>query len=224
MDLLALCTLAVGSFVLALSGALVPGPMFSATVAGSHRHGFWFGPRVVLGHAMAELAVIALLFAGLALVMKNDWVVLGIAAGGSVMLVWMGLGLVRQARRPPDVEAEAGVLRFGAVATGFLTSILNPYWYLWWVMMPALLFTAARQWGWAGVAVFFLGHISADLFWYSLTALGVSRGRRLLQGRAYKSLLVGCAVILFVMAVLFTKLAIDVGAGLLLSGATAESA
>ena len=42
-----LAGLAVGSFVLALSGALVPGPMLSATVAGSHRRGFWFGPGVI---------------------------------------------------------------------------------------------------------------------------------------------------------------------------------
>jgi len=207
--LVELIALAFGSFILALSGALVPGPMFAATLAGSHRDGFWFGPRVVLGHALAELAVVALLFAGLALFMKNVRVVIVIAAVGSAALVWMGVGLARQSRRPPDVAEGAAFLRFGAAATGLITSVLNPYWYLWWVTMPALLMTAAREMGWMGVAAFFLGHISADFAWYSLASFSISRGRRLLQGRLYKGLLIACAVILFVMAGLFLKLAVE---------------
>jgi hypothetical protein len=37
----------------------------------------------------------------------------------------------------------------------------------------------------------------------------VSRGRNLLRGRLYKVLLIGCATILFVLAVLFVKLAVE---------------
>ncbi|MBE3123781.1 MAG: LysE family transporter [Planctomycetes bacterium] len=207
-----LLALAFGSFFLALSGALVPGPMFSATVAGSHRKGFWFGPGVILGHALAELAVLGLLVLGLASFLENRWVLVTIGAVGAVALVWMGVGLVRQARRPPDVE-QAAVLRLGAVPTGIITSILNPYWYLWWVTQPALLLASAVALGWPGIAAFFAGHISADLGWYSLASLSVSRGKHLLQGRLYKGLLIGCAGILFVMAVLFARLALLKGLG-----------
>ncbi|HUU11894.1 MAG TPA: LysE family transporter [Phycisphaerae bacterium] len=207
LDLLGL---ALGSFILALSGALVPGPMFSATVAGSHRRGFWFGPGAVLGHALAELPVVALLVLGLASFMENRWVLVGIGTVGAAALVWMGLGLLGQSRRPPDVEAR-GILRLGAIPTGFITSVVNPYWYLWWVTQPALLLAGAVAMGWPGVAAFFGGHISADLVWYSATSLGISRGRRLLEGRLYKALLIGCAGILFVMAVLFAKLALEKG-------------
>jgi threonine/homoserine/homoserine lactone efflux protein len=201
--------LAVGSFVLALSGALVPGPMFSATVAGSHRRGFWFGPGAVLGHAMAELPVVLLLLAGLSTYLDNRWVLVVIGSVGAATLVWMGVGLIRQSRRHPDVGQEAGLLRFGAVLTGLLTTLLNPYWYLWWVTQPALLLVSARQMGWLGVGAFFIGHISADLAWYSATSLSVAKGRRLLQGTAYKALLIACAVILFVMAVLFARLVVE---------------
>jgi len=209
---LELAALAGGSFVLALSGALVPGPMFSATLAGSHRRGFWFGPGVILGHALAELPVVALLVLGLASFLENRWVLIVIGSVGSVALVWMGVGLVRQSRRPPEVE-DVGVLRLGAVPTGFITSVFNPYWYLWWMTQPALLLASAVSLGWAGVAAFFLGHISADLGWYSLASLSISRGRGILQGRLYKALLIGCAVILFVMAVLFVKLAVEKAMG-----------
>ena len=70
-----------------------------------------------------------------------------------------------------------------------------------------MLLVSARESGWPGVAAFFVGHISADLVWYSAAAFGVSRGRRFLTGRGYQALLVVCALILFVMAGLFLVLA-----------------
>lgn len=206
-----LMALGFGSFVLALSGALVPGPMFSATLAGSHRKGFWFGPLVVLGHALAEAPVVVLLLLGLTTVLTNDWVLVTIGSVGAVALVWMGVGLVRQARRPAEDVQEPGFVRLGAVPTGIITSVVNPYWYVWWVTQPTPLLAGAASLGWAGVAAFFIGHISADLAWYSAASFSISRGRSLLEGRAYKVLLVLCALILFVMAGLFAKLAVEKG-------------
>jgi len=205
-----LAGLAVGSFVLALSGALVPGPMLSATVAGSHRRGFWFGPGVVLGHALAEMPVVVLLALGVSAFLENRWVLTAIGGVGAVALTWMGVGLLRQMGR--DTAApEPGFVRLGAVTTGLITSVVNPYWYLWWVTQPTVLLAGAATMGWLGVAAFFIGHISADLAWYSAASLSVAKGRRLLQGRFYKALLIACAGILFVMAVLFAKLAIEKG-------------
>ncbi len=213
---MALAGIAAGSFVLALPGALVPGPMFSVTLAGSHRHGFWFGPGVVLGHALAEAPVVAALLLGLSQFLKEPWLLVAIGTVGGGTMILMGVALARRVGRPPPLSSGspdgpqargAGLVRFGPIPAGFLTSILNPYWYLWWVTQPAYLLAAAWQMGWAGVAAFFVGHISVDLLWYSATSLGVSRGRRLLMGKGYQALLVVCAIILFVMAALFLVLA-----------------
>lgn len=208
--MLDLVGLAVGSFVLALSGALVPGPMLSATLAGSHRRGFWFGPGVVLGHALAEIPVVVLLLLGISSFLQNRWVLTAIGGVGAVALAWMGVGLLRQMNRDA-AAAEPGFVRLGSVPTGFITSLVNPYWYLWWVTQPTVLLAGAATMGWLGVAAFFIGHISADLGWFSAASWSVAKGRRLLQGRFYKALLIGCAGILFVMAVLFAKLAVEKG-------------
>ncbi len=208
--MLDLVGLAVGSFVLALSGALVPGPMLSATLAGSHRRGGWFGPGVVLGHALAEIPVVVLLLLGISSFLENRWVLTAIGGVGAVALAWMGVGLLRRMKQ--DAAApEAGFVRLGAVPTGLITSLVNPYWYLWWVTQPTVLLAGAATMGWLGVAAFFIGHISADLGWFSAASWSVAKGRRLLQGRFYKALLLVCAGILFVMAVLFAKLAVEKG-------------
>ena len=100
-----------------------------------------------------------------------------------------------------------------AVSAGFLTSIGNPYWHFWWVTQPLALLAIATARGWPGIAAFFIGHICADLAWYSATSLGVASGRRFLAGRTYAGLMIGCGVMLFVMAGLFLKLAIDLVQG-----------
>jgi threonine/homoserine/homoserine lactone efflux protein len=197
--------------------------MFSATVVGSHRHGFWFGPRVIVGHALCEAVMIGLLLVGLATFLSNSRVLIGIGTVGGATMIWMGLSLMGQARRyssglrlpPVEDPAAAGALRFGATTTGIVTSVLNPYWYLWWVAVAPPLVAMAKGAGWLGVGAFATGHISADMLWYSLTSLGVSSGRRLLQGRAYQVLLVVCGLILLAMAGLFLAFAAEKFWGLL---------
>jgi threonine/homoserine/homoserine lactone efflux protein len=205
--LLELAAVAGGSFVVALSGALMPGPVLAVTIAGVRQKGFWFGPLVVLGHGMVELPIVLLLALGLGAVLGNPWVVVAIGYVGAAAMAWMGVGLLRQAGRPPEAATEGSGSRLGAVGAGALTSLANPYWYLWWVSMGAVLLAGAAKAGWIGVAVFFAGHISADLAWYSLIALGVARGRRYLDGRLYQGLLVLCALVLVVMAARFLYMA-----------------
>jgi len=79
------------------------------------------------------------------------------------------------------------------------------------VALPAAgpIWASAQAAGWLGLVVFFAGHISGDLLWYSVISFGVSRGRRYLQGRLYKGLLIGCAAILLAMVGLFAKLAVE---------------
>jgi len=237
LNILTLAGLAGGSFVLALSGALAPGPMLFVTLAGSRRHGFWFGPLAVLGHALAELPVVLLLLLGLSALLANAYVLAAIGGIGAAALIWMGIGMIGQARRPPVETLGAGApgttgpagetspggpaagrgrgILAEAVPAGFLTSIGNPYWHLWWVTCPTYLLASAAAQGWPGVAAFFIGHISADLAWYSATALGVAGGRRFLAGRLYTGLLVVCGVALFVMAGFFLKLAVETTASVL---------
>jgi threonine/homoserine/homoserine lactone efflux protein len=72
-----------GSFVLALTGALAPGPMLTATISESARRGFWSGPLIVLGHGVLEALLLSTLLAGVGEWLKRDAVLgaLGLAGG-----------------------------------------------------------------------------------------------------------------------------------------------
>jgi threonine/homoserine/homoserine lactone efflux protein len=205
-----LAAVAGGSFVLSFSGALMPGPVLAATIAGTQRKGFWYGPGVVLGHAILEVLILAAIVWSLkrTYALDSPWAVMAIAVVGAAVMAWMGVDLIRQALRPAGAAAVEEGRRIGAVAAGIVTTALNPYWYVWWIAAPLPLIVAAVKIGWLGVLVFYLAHESGDLLWYALVSFGVAGGRRFLDGRPYKVLLIGCAVILFGMVPLFLELAV----------------
>ena len=69
------------SFGIAFSGALMPGPLLSATISESIRRGPSTGPLFILGHGILELILIAALFLGLApiLVQKEVFIFISLA-------------------------------------------------------------------------------------------------------------------------------------------------
>jgi threonine/homoserine/homoserine lactone efflux protein len=87
-----LAAIFLSSFVLALSGAMMPGPLLTATIGESARRGPSTGPLLILGHGILEVALLLLLFLGLSPFFQNRWVFIGIALAGSLILFWMAAG------------------------------------------------------------------------------------------------------------------------------------
>jgi threonine/homoserine/homoserine lactone efflux protein len=188
-----------GSFVLALSGVMTPGPILTATVAESAHRGFWAGPLMMVGHALLELLLVLAIIQGLAAHLKSPPVIGIIALLGGGVLIWLGLSMVRQAS---GLSLEGTTVDHRAektthpVVLGILTTLSNPYWSLWWATIGLGYLVAAMKYGAVGLLVFFGGHISADFSWYSLVSFGVSRGKTLLRDRGYRIMIQVCGFFL----------------------------
>jgi threonine/homoserine/homoserine lactone efflux protein len=194
--LFTLFTIFASSFVIALSGALMPGPLLTATISESSRRGFWTGPLMIAGHAILELALVVALFLGLAPFFQMPAVFVVSALAGAVILIWMAAGMLRSL---PTLRLswEGGQQKMNSpVLNGILMSVSNPYWIIWWATIGIGYIFYAWQYGLWGIAFFFAGHISADLAWYSFIAGAVARGRRLLSDRLYRRLIGLCALFL----------------------------
>jgi threonine/homoserine/homoserine lactone efflux protein len=198
--------IAFSSFVLALSGALVPGPLFTLTVSESLKSGFRAGPLIILGHAVLELFIVLLLVLQITPFLTGDAVRLGIGLVGGILLVLMGGGLLRDSRRA-RISLSGGDESRGMhpVLTGIVGSVSNPYWAIWWLTIGLGYLMSSLRLGAGGVFAFYTGHIAADLAWYSLISYGVSRGRGIISDRAYRVLLALCGLFLVLFGLWFIK-------------------
>jgi threonine/homoserine/homoserine lactone efflux protein len=195
------------AFIVALSGAMMPGPLLTITIGESARRGFLAGPLIILGHAILEFALILALAGGLSVFLAMAGVSHVIAVVGGVFLLYMGAGMTRDAaagRISLNItgagRAAAGGFhlqkRVPPVLAGILFSLSNPYWSLWWATIGLGYITLSLQKGTWGLAAFFTGHILADLVWYSLIAAAVAGGRKFLSDRLYSGIIVACGLFL----------------------------
>lgn len=79
---------------------------------------------------------------------------------------------------------------------GILTSLSNPYWFIWWATIGLAYLSLSLKFGIAGAVIFYLSHIMADLVWYTFVSVGVSHSRKFLAGKGYKILLYSCSIML----------------------------
>ncbi|MFZ2448120.1 MAG: LysE family transporter [Syntrophobacteraceae bacterium] len=189
----------ITSFTVALSGALMPGPLFTITISESARRGCRAGPLLIAGHALLELVLVIAVCRGLGVYLKMDPVMAATAFLGGFILLWFGIDMVRTAGKlslARDIEGPSGAGGGNLVLTGAVASLANPYWTLWWTTFGLGYLMKISDTGAAGVAVFFTGHIAADFVWYSFISFGVGRGRSLMRDGAYRGLIRACGVFL----------------------------
>lgn len=192
------------SFFVALSGALVPGPLFTITVAESAKRGFITGPLIILGHAILELILIMFLILGLSPFISNPKVVIIISLLGGLMLMYMGLMMIKDARTAHlSTAVEGNGKGIHPVLSGIIGSVSNPYWTIWWATIGLGYLVSSLKFGIPGIIIFFLGHISADLGWYSFISFAVSRGRKVIGDTGFKFLFYLCGIFLIFFGIWF---------------------
>jgi threonine/homoserine/homoserine lactone efflux protein len=197
---LSLIAIFTSSFVIALSGALMPGPLLTVTVSESTHRGAIAGPLMILGHAILELSLVLALLSGLAPFLKRDEVFVVIALVGGCILLWMAVSMFRSL---PTLRLELSGEQQkprNLILAGILMSIANPYWTIWWATIGLGYILHSVKFGIAGVIAFFIGHIFADLAWYAFISFSVAKGRSYFNDNVYRRLIGGCAIFLIIFA------------------------
>lgn len=188
------------SFLIALSGALMPGPLLTVTVSEATRRGAVAGPLMILGHGILELALVLALLSGLAPFLQRDDVFVAISLAGGTILLWMAVSMFRSLPGLSLNYSAAEGKKQNLILTGIIFSLANPYWLIWWASIGLGYIVYSVQFGVAGVVSFFAGHILADFAWYAFISFGVAKGRRFFNDSAYRGLIGGCALFLLLFS------------------------
>ena len=185
------------SFVVGLSGALMPGPLLALTVGEAARHGFWSGPLLVLGHAILELSLVVALVFGLSKVVGNGLVFSIVGIVGGLVLIYMGVSTIKQGWRSTGIPTSTmKTANRMLVVSGIVVSASNPYWLIWWATIGTTYLLWSLKVGVWGVASFFTGHIFADLIWYTFISFIIVKGKKLISNNIYKWFLIVCGLAL----------------------------
>ncbi len=223
MSLLTICCTA---FVVGLSGAMAPGPVLAAVVSETLKSGFKAGPLIVLGHAILEVLVVTAAVAGLGAWLARPLWQAALGMIGGIMLALMGVFTIITARAAATAvvnglsSQQASSQWRGPVAAGFLLSLSNPYWLLWWVTIGLFYVSQAWERRLLGLSVFYFGHIGSDLAWYSLVAALVAAGRRSIPPSIYRWALVLCGLALIGLGIKFGIAGFSTGKAALHTSAT----
>jgi len=204
-------TIFASAFVIGLSGAMMPGPVLTASIGYTLERGFLAGgPLLILGHALLELALVVLVVAGIGPLLARPKVGAAIGIIGGAVLLWMGYGMIAAAIAGIGINAAHGpsMPLMHPTLAGALISLANPYWSLWWATIGLKYIALSRNSGRAGVAAFYCGHQLSDLAWYCLVAGGVALGRTFVPDAVYRWLIGACGLVLIAFALYFIVAAI----------------
>jgi threonine/homoserine/homoserine lactone efflux protein len=162
-------------FVISISGVMQPGIVTAMTIAKSFKSP-WTGPLVALGHAVIEVPLILLVYFGFTQFFQKTSVQLALSIAGGGMFIFLGIVIFRARTR---ITQEGKDLPYSAFTAGILTSILNPFFWLWWATIGSMLVMKLENFGVTGLLSFVLAHWLCDLVWLSIISFFVYYTQRL---------------------------------------------
>jgi threonine/homoserine/homoserine lactone efflux protein len=216
-----LISLAATSFVLGLTGSLMPGPLMFAVINRARKGGTLVGIRMTAGHGLAEFALAAALLLVTQLLSwdvskPNPTVIGAVAIVGGLLLGLLGGSATYSALKPPkspaqpDVRPASNEARSDIIA-GAGISAMNPYWSTWWLLsgLPLLLFGYIKA-GLLGFFIVMVPHVASDLVVYAIIAYLIHRGVTYMGTKGYRYVEGASGLAMASFGILFITLGLNV--------------
>ncbi|MCX6658831.1 MAG: LysE family transporter [Candidatus Bathyarchaeota archaeon] len=173
MILEALGLLSLG-FIVGLSGATIPGPLFAFTVYDVTKKGKITGHLVMLGHVIWESIIILIILLGFGWIVLQGRTVIYILGGP--VLILMGLGMISS--RDKGIRLERSRTNSSLLGGIFYTAF-NPTQPLWWATVGlALLLKGLEVMSLLGVVLVTVGHWLSDFAYYVFVSIMIHRHRK----------------------------------------------
>lgn len=190
--------LAMVGFI-SITGVIMPGPVFAATVAKGYSDAR-AGLKIALGHAVVEIPLIIAIFLGLDYFFQDQAVFAAIGIMGGALLIYMGYSMIKSRKEILVKQEEA---RYGAFIAGILTTVSNPYFFLWWATIGAALIAGALEFGLIIIPFFALVHITCDFCWEQFISFSIYRTKGMWSQEKHHFLFMAAGAIMFVFGIYF---------------------
>ncbi len=198
--------------LVAFSGAVVPGPMLTLVISSVAEKGFWTSFFIVVGHSLLELLVVIGLFLGTLKYLQNPLIIKIIGTLGGVFLLYLGANIIITIIRNKYSIDFRSIIKKRTITgkstgivilKGILVSLMNPYWYVWWISIGAAFIIKSVEFNTIGISSFYIGHISADFIWFLFIGFLINTGRKFFNQKIYNTILAVCSIFLFYLGIRF---------------------
>jgi len=186
--------------------------MLTLVISSVAEKGFWTSFFIVLGHALLELIVVIFFFLGILKFLDNVLITKIISILGGIFLLYIGIDIIVSiSKKKFTIDFKSAINRRTitgkssgmAILKGIIISLVNPYWFIWWLSIGAAFLLKSVEFSVKGVSSFYIGHISADFIWYLFVGFLVSSGRRFFNQKIYNAILIACSIFLFYLGIKF---------------------
>ena len=191
--------------IVSLSGVMAPGPVTAAAIAKGQRQRF-AGILIAVGHGIIEFPLMILIVLGMDKLLKSSKTQIVIGLAGGAFLLFMAIQMLRDIGRT-DYDPEKSY-KAGPVITGFLLSVGNPYFLLWWASVGLALATEATQLGIWAFVLFAVIHWLCDLVWFQVLSWASFKGSALFGPRSQRIVLLVCSLALLFFGLYFISKAL----------------
>lgn len=185
----------------------MPGSLLTYTVDKSIQHGVKSGVYISIGHSLLELVLVVLLFVGVGKYLAYDTTRTIIGILGGIVLAYLGFQMIKDVylnKVSLDINENSSRKLDNMFLGGAVISAVNPYFIIWWSAVGlSLIMRSYNRYGLWGLAVFYVGHISADFTWYTFVSTLISKTRHLINENVYKGIVVILALCLIYFSFTF---------------------
>jgi len=183
--------------VFGLSAGFAPGPLLALVISQTLAKGVGAGVKVALAPLITDLPIIVVCLLVLGRLADSRPVLGTISLVGAAFVAWLAWGSSR-ADLPLAAEDGSGP---GSLTKGVLTNALSPHPYVFWLSVGAP--TLLRSWEQhpLGAAGFVIGFFGCLVGAKVVLAVVAGRSRRLLNPRAYGTIMKGLAAALLIFAI-----------------------
>jgi threonine/homoserine/homoserine lactone efflux protein len=217
------------SFLVGLSGAMMPGPVTTMTINETLKYmkrgrGWLVGTCIASGHAILEISLMFAIWFGASFFLEIPVVKLVISLVGGAALVVFGILGLKATRKSasemilllekfPDAASDNPGGKYTKLhpllrplALGFALSAASPGWWGWWATIglgasSTLSFNAFADF--SVFITFYVGHILTDYVWFTFLSCVVSLGKKRINIKAYTVILVATNLFLLVFGAIF---------------------
>lgn len=174
--------------LISLSGVLLPGPLFAATMEKAAKRKT-AGLLIAVGHGIVEFPLMFLIYFWLSQFVIPDVVPITVGLVGGLLMMYMGFQTFRN--RNKNNQKYASPKRDSLVA-GIWTTAANAGFILWWLTIGTTLILNAQIFGLLGFSVFAVVHWLCDFVWYTVVAFIIFKSRRFWNEKVHTAIFIFC--------------------------------